>query len=349
MALTKTILCNMALSKLGSSRVQLSSFDNDSGELKTACVLHYEPTLKEVARMHSWNCCKKRVELSPYILNFTGLDDGQELFNYNVIAEENTINVSDSTVDVSKYQSPKYVVTRDTSGSNPINYGITLERDLGSQPFGHSETVSGLHSGLGWWHLIVVDSNEAVNNLESKLYSTYGAVPVFSEAASFTGKTGTMSVEVTRPKPHFEYDYQYFIPADAQRSLYLTNTTDTYKFMKPRVDWIVEGNSILTNESKVYLCYDGVPEPTAMDSLFAQGFATLLASRLCMTVTGDRNLYLSLINEFNNVIMPEARRINGTEKHTLPVIDSEWIEASYTPYSMHEGFSPFSQASYGSF
>jgi hypothetical protein len=341
MALTKTQICNLALSKLGSERLQLASFDSDTGVIKDQVDLHYTPTLEELTRMHSWNCCKKKTELSPYILNFTGLDDGVELFNYDVIAEENTITTSDSTIDVSKWQSPKYVVTRNTSGSNPVMYGITLERDLGSVAFGAG--------GLGWWHLVVTDPNEAVNNLETKTYATYGAVPVFSETASFTGKTGTMSVEVTRPAPT-EYDYQYFIPADAQRSFYLTNTSDSYRFMKPRVDWVIEGNKILTNEKKVYLCYDGVPEPSAMDSLFAQAFVTLLASRLAVPMTGDRKLSLSLLEEFNRVIMPEARRVNGAERLDPPTVDSEWLESTYTSTSSYSNsYPPFSQTSYGSF
>ena len=120
--------------------------------------------------------------------------------------------------------------------------------------------------------------------------------------------------------------------------------------MKPRVDWIIENNVILTNESKAFLCYDGVPEPTAMDSLFAQAFITLLAARLAVPVTGDRSLSLSLMEEFNRVIMPEARRVNGTERLDPPTIDSEWLESTYTSNSSYSNsYPPFSQTSYGSF
>jgi hypothetical protein len=326
MALTKTILCNMALSKLGSSRVQLSSFDNDSGELKTACVLHYEPTLKEVARMHSWNCCKKRNELSPYRLKLTP-PTGAGTQTYIATGVTDSTQITNTLyTNYAKYDfNGGYTFAVSDSGD-----GSTLSR---------LNTTTGINDEK--WNLKYFDSS-ATFNMNSAITNS------FDPSGDYEFQSGQNFV-VEKVKPDFEYDYQYLIPSDAIRSFYLTNSSETYKFMKPRVDWVIEGNSILTNESKVYLCYDGVPEPTAMDSLFAQAFATLLASRLCMTVTGDRNLYLSLLNEFNNVIMPEARRINGTEKQTLPVIDSEWIEASYTPYSMHEGFSPFSQASYGSF
>ena len=57
MSLTKTKLCNLALSKLGSDRLLLSNFDTDTGVIKDQVDLHYTPTLEELTRKHSWNCC----------------------------------------------------------------------------------------------------------------------------------------------------------------------------------------------------------------------------------------------------------------------------------------------------
>ena len=71
MSLTKTKLCNLALSKLGSERVLLSDFDTDTGVIKDQVDLHYTPTLEELTRMHSWNCCKTRNELSPFKIKVT--------------------------------------------------------------------------------------------------------------------------------------------------------------------------------------------------------------------------------------------------------------------------------------
>lgn len=57
---TKTEICNLALSKLGSDRIQLASFSSDTGQVKEQCELFFIPTLEELTRMYSWNCCKKR-------------------------------------------------------------------------------------------------------------------------------------------------------------------------------------------------------------------------------------------------------------------------------------------------
>lgn len=223
MALTKTTLCNMALSKLGSSRVQLSDFDNDTGEIKSQCALHYEPTLHELVRMHKWNCCKARVKLT-----------------------------NSTTTD------PK--------------------------------------------------------------------------------------------APLFEYKEQHDLPADYIRATYVTDSDQVYEYGKTVVDYVIEGSKLLSNHENIWLCYIKEPTPSAMDSMFAQAFATLLAARLAVPLTGERSLSLSLIEEFNRVVMPEARRINAMEKREAPEIDSEWLDATYTSGSSYSNsYPPFSQSSYGSF
>lgn len=223
MALTKTTLCNMALSKLGSSRVQLSDFDSDTGEIKSQCALHYEPTLHELVRMHKWNCCKGRAKLT-----------------------------NSTTTD------PKV--------------------------------------------------------------------------------------------PLFEFKEQHDLPSDYIRATYVTDSDQVYEYGKTVVDYNIEGDKLLSNFKNIWLCYEKEPTPAAMDPLFAQAFATLLAARLAVPLVGERSLSLSLIEEFNKVIMPEARRINAFEKRESPTVDSEWLDATYTSGSSYSNsYPPFSQTSYGSF
>lgn len=66
----------MALSKIGNERNQLSNptFSSNTGSIFNQCDLHYEQTLKELVRMHSWNCCKARSEIGAYKITLTPSD-----------------------------------------------------------------------------------------------------------------------------------------------------------------------------------------------------------------------------------------------------------------------------------
>jgi hypothetical protein len=218
MALTKTILCNLALSKIGNERVQLADFDTDTGKIKDQCDLHYEPTLHELVRMHSWGCTKERVQL--------------------------------------------------------------------------------------------VDS----------------------------GNT-----------PTFGWEYEFDLPADCLRPLFLVPTEEATSVFKPNIDWTVEGRTVLANQEDVWLLYIKEPAPADMDSLFASAFYTLLASKLAVPIAGDQQLYQTILNEFMSVVMPEARRVNAFEGKESPVIDSDWLEATFVSTgSLGSSWPPFGSATWES-
>ena len=87
-----------------------------------------------------------------------------------------------------------------------------------------------------------------------------------------------------------------------------------------------------------------------MDALFENAFVTLLACKLAVPVTGSRELEISLLDEFNNVAMVEARRVNGFEQKPHIVIDSEWLQATYESSGIYgNSLPPFNQSSYGTF
>jgi len=209
----------MALSKIGNERSQLTDFDTDTGKIKDQCALHYEQTLHEVIRTHTWNCCKERAKL-----------------------------------------------------------------------------VS-------------------------------------------TGNT-----------PTFGWSYEFTIPSDCIRSMFLTNTDDTGRMLKTNIEWAVDGTVIVSNHSEVWLLYIKEPTPEAMDPLFAQAFYTLLASKLSIPIgnsQGGYQLHQQLLNEYLNVIMPEARRVNGFEGKENPVVDSDWLEATYTsPSLVGQSWPPFGSATW---
>jgi hypothetical protein len=69
-----------------------------------------------------------------------------------------------------------------------------------------------------------------------------------------------------------------------------------------------------------------------------------------MPITGKREIKRELYDEFLNVIMPEARRVNSFEGYEYPMADSEWMEANYiSPSLLGQSLPPFAQGDYGSF
>lgn len=311
MALTKTTLCNMALSKLGSSRVQLSDFDSDTGEIKSQCALHYEPTLHELVRMHKWNCCKARAKLA------TGFT---------------VSGLTGSAVDSNGFYIPENVSNIGTVNEKWVHITNTSAEFIIETPAPNTTL----------WTFI--DGTDGAPNLSSAIETD---ITNLKRPYEYTFNT---SATFVKDVPLFQFKHIHTLPTDYIRATYVTNSDEVYEYGKPVVDYNIEDNKILSNFENLWMCYEKEPTPAAMDSLFAQAFATLLAARLAVPLVGERSLSLSLIEEFNKVIMPEARRINAFEKRESPTVDSEWLEATYTSGSSYSNsYPPFSQTSYGSF
>lgn len=314
MALTKVQICNMALSKIGNERNQLTdaTFSNNTGSIFNQCDLHYEQTLKELVRMHSWNCCKARSEIGVYKINFAvgSTISSQSGFSGNLIA---------STPD----SNGRPTFTTGTSGQNgyvSLTYDNTNDR---------WSLTMGYNGG-----------NVAVGTLSTTSFSPVGDYN--------SGSTAATGVTLTAVKPTFGYDYSFKVPDNLLRCLYVSNTDDAYQYAKPNVEWEIEKDSLLSNDNRIFICYDKLPEPEDMDALFAEVFYTMLAGKLAVPVAGNQDLKDSLIQEFYSVVLPEARRVNGFEQNNYAVNDSEWLEATYTTTSSSNSYPPFSQTNYNS-
>lgn len=201
MATTKTDVCNMALSLLGDERLQLTDVDTDNTKVSRQCLLHYDVTLDELTRLHTWHCAVKRDEIT--------------------------------TSDYAEF---------------------------------------------GW-------------------------------------------------------DKQATLPSDCIRPIELSNTDTFYKVFIPNVEWEISGRLVLSNNADNFLKYTAVPTLANMDALFLRAFYTSLAVKLAIPIVGDREIRRELMLEFEQVVMPEARRTNGFEGYELPIVDSEWLEATVTPTS----------------
>tara|TARA_X000001382_G_scaffold22695_1_gene13805 strand:+ start:15187 stop:16173 length:987 start_codon:yes stop_codon:yes gene_type:complete len=328
MAFTKVDICNLALSKIGNERNQLTNpdFTSNSGVIFDQCNLQYTQTLHQLVRLHSWGCCKARKQLSNPILTVTEGDNIIDL----------TLSPTDDVTTVNSERR----VNRYTATDRTLSYDGTK--------FVYPLTVFFARNDDD-----ICQDAELNLDSSSEVFSSAATTSIEPPKTTYTGPTSVLefsSITVSEKKPIFEYDHIYQIPSDCVRALYLTNEKDSYNFLKPKVDWIREGNTILTNHEKIYLCYEAEPLPENMDSLFREAFTTLLAHNLTMSVTGDKELSILLLEKFNTVIMPEARRINGFEESKMPTIDSEWLESAYiSDASYNNSNPPFSSSSYGTF
>ena len=315
---SKTIATNLALSKLGQDRLQISDFDSDNTIAGVQARLHYDPALEELTRMHTWSCCKKRSQIGPFKINITTGSNlqGDGAFNGDLTA---------SSTDSNNF--PIYTSTETTAtaeGYAKVERAVT----------GTGAKVWQVSLGLG--------SSTTTTTLENTNYSPAGDY----NGGSSAGFGLTISIVA----PDFEYDYSFRIPSDAQRSVYTTDQSSSYRYAKSNFAWKREGNAILTDFSPLYICYEAIPNTTDFDPLFGNAFTSYLAYKLAMPVTGDKELALLLIKEFQEIVLPEARRINGFERNESPNIDSEWLEATYTSASSSiTSYPPFSLSSYGTF
>ena len=310
---SKTIATNLALSKLGQDRLQISDFDSDNTIAGVQARLHYDPALEELTRMHTWSCCKKRTQIGPYKVQIV---NGLTFGSATVILE--ATGTSSSGRPIFDSVAPNPVIASDTNGY------IKLEFD---------------EDNGGRWKLTRRQSTTRTHFVTSTEYSP-----------TLTFESGGDIGTVTIVKPEFEYDYQFRIPSDAQRSVYTTDQSSSYRYAKSNFAWKREGNAILTDFSPLYICYEAIPDTTDFDPLFGNAFTSYLAYKLAMPVTGDKELALLLQKEFQEIVLPEARRINGFERNESPNIDSEWLEATYTSASSSiTSYPPFSLSSYGTF
>lgn len=335
---TETHLVNLALSKLGSSRVQISDVDTDNGEIFRQVDMFYFPVLEELVRMHTWQCCKKRNELSPFKIKVTidkAIDSSSTDEIFIVTASSTTTNVNVQYTNYAKYE---YFSGSATSLQEAIDQGqraVVLAR----QDTDGADVANGYR-----WNLTYITATGAVINVNGDVTDSYD--PSGSYLHGGSGK----NITVEKIKPDFNWSCQHFIPTDAIRSFNVIPERNTNGFSRYKIDWVRQGDAILSNYNNAFLTYEGLPTVKEMDALFVSAFTTLLAARLATSLTGSRDLGLSLYNEFNNVIMPEARRVNGFEQNQPTEIDSAWLEATYTSNGLYSGsLPPFSKSSYGSF
>jgi len=212
----KTTLCNYALSKLGSERVQLADFSTDTGTIKDTVSLFFGSVLEELVAMHPWSACLVSTQ---------------------------------------------------------------LETELS-------------------------------------------------------------------PAPIFGYENAYALPSDAVRVYYVSASTGAGFKNKPADFEVITvgSNRVLnTNVTDPYIVYTHIPENTTntnnyleMDSLFARCFYTLLAARMCVSITGNSELESAILDEFYNIALPDAMRCNAIEGKQIVQVGEDYQPVCINTYTTFE-------------
>jgi hypothetical protein len=118
--------------------------------------------------------------------------------------------------------------------------------------------------------------------------------------------------------PEYEFDHQFVKPADCLKVLEVVDSTDY------PVEYAVEGNYILTNDSPIKIKYISRIESPA---LFSQGFIDCLiialAANIAYTLTGSNTMAQELMAEYMRE-KPNAKKKNGQEGSIKAYISTNW-------------------------
>ena len=223
---SKTDFVNLALSQLGSERLQVANIGSETGVIPDIIAQFFTPTLEEVTAMRAWNCCLKTAKLS----DSAGSSDG---------GDQQNLEISDG--------------------------------------------------------------------------------------------------------PLMHMSHAYTLPSDAIR-VYMAYSGNGSNYKGMGIDFEVNNRVIQVNQANPIIVYTAIPENAtnasgkhynSMDSLFARCFYTLLGARMCYAITGSTELESALLDEFYNIVLPDAERCDSIEGVQLlkPTEDNRQVRINtYTTF-----------------
>lgn len=144
---------------------------------------------------------------------------------------------------------------------------------------------------------------------------------------AFAKKRATLSK--LSESPAFGWGNAFALPSDCLRPLRV-NEWESYEADD---NWVLEGGHILTDDDAVELLYVAqVEDSTLFDPLFIKALSVQLAAMLVTTLTGSREQGNLFQQEFQQILAPLAKRIDGmtgNDKRKLPWVNSDLVNARY--------------------
>ena len=127
--------------------------------------------------------------------------------------------------------------------------------------------------------------------------------------------------------PIFEFDFAYNLPVDCLRTVEFYDSRlrrwvdcnyDHYAnryHPSQELTWAIEGNELLTNqEEDIFIRYVRRVTTTGnFHPAFVNALAVRLAAELVAKIKEDKNMRVELLTELENVVLPEAFRLNAIE------------------------------------
>lgn len=130
---------------------------------------------------------------------------------------------------------------------------------------------------------------------------------LYSHPWNFAMERADISAQLTAT-PAFQWDYAYTLPTDPV-------CLRVWELYGTDAEWVVEGGKLLTNQDEeIYVRFiKQVTETGYFNPAFVNCLATLLGAELANKLAGDKKRRLDLLTELNNVLLPEAQRLNAME------------------------------------
>jgi hypothetical protein len=131
------------------------------------------------------------------------------------------------------------------------------------------------------------------------------------------------------PAPAFGWDYSYTLPALCLQLVTVNGYSMDTAYIQDYYE--IEGRAILTDATECKITYIAYTDDvTKFDSLLDRCVVALLSSYLASIVAGDNDLAVRLRQEYEEVVLPRAMRIDAQEmkQRKYSLIDhSGWLNA----------------------
>lgn len=176
---------------------------------------------------------------------------------------------------------------------------------------------------LGEVPLGSIDENNKAANALRAIFEASRDIVLADHPWNFASRRATLAQ--LSETPAFGYAYAYQLPAQCLRVLGMVG--DEYN-VDPALEYKIEGDQLLTNESEAKIQY--IIRVTATGSFspgFVNALGTWLAKEVAFYLTRDAAITQAMEKRYNEIDLPRARSIDAQEDTAVKKVSNPWVEA----------------------